>query len=119
MENTVETLGEKISRLRDARGWSQEKLAEESEVARRTIQNIEGSKVESPGIDVVLALAGALGVSIGFLVEGKATRAELILDIQTSLAALNEDELRAVAGFIDSLGDRLPSRPGSSSAEGL
>jgi len=96
MEITMETLGEKISLLREERGWTQEDLSIKSKVARRTIQNIEGGKVMSPGVDVVMAISKALGVSVGSILESEKNRAETILEIQSLLTQLSDDDLEIV-----------------------
>lgn len=44
----MESYGEMIARLRDDRGWTQQKLADESGVPKRTIQDIELNKVKRP-----------------------------------------------------------------------
>lgn len=102
MEKTVETFGERISRLREAKGWTQEQLSVKSTVARRTIQNIEGMK-NSPSLDAVIEIARALGVSNGYLIEGseseqspQARKALIIIDIQSILFELSEDDLETV-----------------------
>lgn len=99
----MENLGEKISLLRDSRGWTQEDLSVESKVARRTIQNIEGGKVMSPGIDVVMAIAKALGVSISYLIEEKQTRSEVILEIQDLLKGMSQDDLETLKASAENL----------------
>lgn len=103
MENIVESLGEKISKARDAKGWSQEKLSTEADVNRRTIQNIEGNKVESPGIDVVLRIARALDLSISFLLEDRPTRGERVLQMQSLLMAMTDEDFDTAEGFIEDL----------------
>lgn len=103
---TVETLGKKISRLRDLKGWSQEKLSLKAKIARRTLQNIEGGKVMSPGIEVVAAIAKQLGITVSELIEEKnpnKDRNEMISNIVLSLSALDYDQLRSIAESIDSL----------------
>jgi len=96
MENIVESIGEKISKARHAKGWSQEKLSEEANTNRRTVQNIEGSKVESPGIDVVVRLARALDLSVSYLIDDKPTRGERVLALQAKLLTMSEDDFETV-----------------------
>lgn len=112
MENTVEKLGEKIANLRNARGWSQETLAAESGVGRRTIQNIESGTTESPGIDSVIDLAQALGVSVAYLIDDKPTRGERVLVLQSKLLAMSEDDFETVEMTVNNLADiaREPSK---------
>lgn len=58
----METYGQMIARLRDARGWSQQRLADESGVPKRTIQEVEGDKVAQPQRRTKLKLAAALDI---------------------------------------------------------
>lgn len=40
--------GQKIAQAREARGWTQQELADHSGVPKRTIQEIEGGRVSKP-----------------------------------------------------------------------
>jgi transcriptional regulator with XRE-family HTH domain len=51
---------QKVKQLREARGWSQEHLAEVAELSARTVQRIESDGNASP--ESRMALAAALGV---------------------------------------------------------
>lgn len=44
----METYGEMIARLREAHGWSQDELAHQAGVPKRTIQDVELDKVKTP-----------------------------------------------------------------------
>ncbi|WP_378143779.1 helix-turn-helix domain-containing protein [Cnuibacter sp. UC19_7] len=57
----------RIPALRRERGWTQERLAEESRVAVRTIQRLESGKDAS--LESLALIAGALGVSAGELFD--------------------------------------------------
>jgi transcriptional regulator with XRE-family HTH domain len=57
-----------IKRLRKARGWSQEALADAVPIDRTYISGIE-RKVRNPTIDVIERIARALGVSAGSLLD--------------------------------------------------
>lgn len=59
--------GDRVRRLREARGWSQRELVRLSGVPQSTIWQIEAGRIESPGIDHVRALAGAFGVGVDVL----------------------------------------------------
>jgi predicted ATPase/DNA-binding XRE family transcriptional regulator len=54
-----------IAALRERRGWTQERLAEESGLSVRTIRNLELGVVQNPRRSSVDLLAQALGVEIG------------------------------------------------------
>lgn len=53
-------LGVKIAQLRRNKGWSIDRLAQESHVSRKSIVNIEGAKHE-PKLSTVFAIAHGLG----------------------------------------------------------
>ncbi len=57
-----------IKRLRKARGWSQEALADAVPIDRTYISGIE-RKVRNPTIDVVERIARALDVPAGSLID--------------------------------------------------
>lgn len=59
-------MGEKILRLRRARGWSQEELAEQLNVTRQAISRWE-SESSKPDADKITALCGIFGVSADYL----------------------------------------------------
>ena len=58
-----------LVKLREAKGWSREKLAVESGVSYNTIVKIEYGGIENPKIETVIKLAKALGVNIDTLVN--------------------------------------------------
>lgn len=59
-------IGEKILRLRKARGWSQEELAEHLNVTRQAVSRWE-SESSKPDADKITALCGIFGVSADYL----------------------------------------------------
>jgi transcriptional regulator with XRE-family HTH domain len=61
--------GENVKRLRDAKLWTQEKLAEEARLDRTEVQKVETGG-RNPGVEVVLKLADALGVTPNDLLRG-------------------------------------------------
>lgn len=56
-------VGAAVTRLREARGWSQMELQRRADVPQATIYKIEAGVTKSPGVDVVRKLARAFGVS--------------------------------------------------------
>ncbi len=56
------TFGEHIAARREHKGWSQRELGRRCGVSYGQIQKIEAGTVESPGIQIVLSLAKALGL---------------------------------------------------------
>ena len=56
------TTGKKVKQLREAKGFSQEHLAELVDVQRNTISNIERG-VSDPGFQLMVKIANALGTT--------------------------------------------------------
>lgn len=56
------TAPEQITRARQARGWTREKLAVEVGVARATIDNIENGR-RDPGVSTIEKIASVLGIT--------------------------------------------------------
>jgi len=61
-----EALGQRIRKLRDAKGWSQERLAEAAYLDRSYLAGIERG-LRNPSVRSLLKVAGALKVRIGEL----------------------------------------------------
>lgn len=61
-------LGILVARIRHEKGWSIDRLADESGVGRRTIINLEGA-IKTPRIDTLHAVAAALDVPLRDLVD--------------------------------------------------
>jgi transcriptional regulator with XRE-family HTH domain len=62
----VKALGQRIRELRDAKGWSQERLAEAAYLDRSYLAGIERG-LRNPSVRSLLKIAGALKVRIGEL----------------------------------------------------
>jgi len=62
----MQTIGERIRELREAKGWTQDDLAEAAGIHRVTIAKYEAGKVE-PKSTSLSRLAAALEVDAGFL----------------------------------------------------
>ena len=58
----------KLVKIRKQKGWSQEKLAVESNISYNTIIKIERGGIKNPKIDTVIKLAKALKINIDDLV---------------------------------------------------
>lgn len=59
---------ENIKKLRNKKGWSQERLAREADISYQTLIKIEQNRVINPKIQTLIKLAKALGVSLDKLV---------------------------------------------------
>ncbi len=68
-DKTLAAFGRNVARIRDERGFSQDKLAEKADLDRTYLSGIERG-VRNPGIKVVIRLARALGVTVDQLCKG-------------------------------------------------
>lgn len=101
-----ERLGDRISRLRRAKGWNQRELAERIGTRSTQISKYErGTYV--PRADVLSRLGDSLGVSTDYLLSGRAPgeprrdlRLRERLEALEALPAAQRDNL---VGFLDSL----------------
>jgi transcriptional regulator with XRE-family HTH domain len=71
--NIQNLLGMNVRHLREARGWSQDNLSEESGLHRTYISGIERG-VRNPTVGIVEQIAKSLGVSVPALFEDKAIK---------------------------------------------
>ncbi len=58
------SFGQRLRRLRETAGLTQEQLAGRAQVAVSTLRKIESGRVIEPGYFTMLSLAGALGVDL-------------------------------------------------------
>ena len=68
-ETAVAALGRRVRALRDAKGWSQERLAEQADLDRSYIAGIEVG-ARNPSVKALERLATALSVRLSELFEG-------------------------------------------------
>ena len=61
------TIGERLKRLREIKGLSQNELAKRSGVHRPTISELEAGRQQDVTVETARRLARALGVSLGLL----------------------------------------------------
>lgn len=80
MGKTVESLGERVRRLRKARGWAQADLGDKIGLRQLAVSQIETGKTSSPRSETLAALADALDTSVDYLLNGS----EPSLDTSTS-----------------------------------
>lgn len=62
------TMGEKIQRMRKARGWSQEELAQQLNVSRQAVSRWESGSAK-PDADKIIVLCDLFGVSADYLLR--------------------------------------------------
>jgi Predicted transcriptional regulators len=72
----LEMSGKRIRGLREAKGYTQEILAEEIGMSQKTIAAIEKGK-KGTTIDTLVAIAEVLESSLDYIVGGKTTSTEL------------------------------------------
>ena len=63
----MSTFGARLKHLREARGWTQQELADRSRVPYITIYRCERGQHQEPRVTVAAKLARALGVSLDVL----------------------------------------------------
>jgi transcriptional regulator with XRE-family HTH domain len=68
MENVIQSIGEKVRKLRHEAGLSIQKLAEKSGVSSAGIYKIETNEM-TPSITTLLKIAAALNRTVGYFVE--------------------------------------------------
>lgn len=64
MQNGEVSVAVRLKSLRTRRGWSQNQLSSHAEVSNSTISRIESGDIQSPGVDILRKLSGALGVDL-------------------------------------------------------
>jgi transcriptional regulator with XRE-family HTH domain len=85
----MSTFGERLKHLREARGWTQQELAERSQVPYITIYRCERGQHQEPRVGVAAKLARALGVSLDVLAN---TYGDVLRDGESELLAAVADE---------------------------
>jgi transcriptional regulator with XRE-family HTH domain len=84
------TVGERIKEVREAKGWTQEKLATEANMSKGFLSEVE-KHGKNISLDLLLKVATALGASVGYLASGEGAqpgeRKPVIIPIELSEAA--------------------------------
>jgi transcriptional regulator with XRE-family HTH domain len=68
-DRTLISFGRNVARIRNERGFSQDKLAEKADLDRTYVSGIERG-VRNPGIKSVIRIAKALNAPVGDLCKG-------------------------------------------------
>jgi transcriptional regulator with XRE-family HTH domain len=66
---SIPIFGQRVTRIREERGLTQQELATKAGTSYQTIWRIENGKHAEPGIYIARRIARALGVSLDFLVD--------------------------------------------------
>ena len=69
-------LSKRVKELRKQKGWTQQKLAEKTELAFNTITKIEQGLAEHPNLKTLLKLADAFEITLDSLVGRKSNKKE-------------------------------------------
>lgn len=64
-------LGERVKSLRQSLGWTQDKLAQETQISKSFLSEVENDKANISG-DNLLKIANVLNVSLDYLMKGEA-----------------------------------------------
>ena len=116
----VSKFGENVKRLREARGWTQERLAEQLGIRQSAVSNLESGERGLPKTPTLFRLANTLECSVEALIEGvdedyqraarqRATEAQL--EFERQLAAVREERreppLERYPELVDQQAERL------------
>lgn len=67
------TVGDRIRECREARGWTQERLAQSAGISKGFLSDLENDK-RNVSSEYILKIANSLGVSLDYLIRGEATQ---------------------------------------------
>lgn len=90
-----ETMGGRMRRLRESRGWTQGALATYAKVPRSWLGNVETDKSRRPLADYLDRVAKTLGVSAAYLLHGHGSESEITITGPEELAS----RLRRIAQY--------------------
>src|SRR5687768_17058961 len=85
------TPGDRIREAREAKGWTQEELADKAQISKGFLSDVENNK-RNVSAENALKIADALGISLDFLMRGdqgkqERTRASVSIPPELSQAA--------------------------------
>jgi transcriptional regulator with XRE-family HTH domain len=69
------TIGDRIKEIRERRGWTQEKLADEASISKGFLSDVENNKRDISSTNV-LKIANAMGASLEYLMRGEEGKEE-------------------------------------------
>lgn len=84
------SMGKTIVKLRKARGWTQQQLADKLQISDKAVSKWEQDG-GMPSVEFLPALADLFGVSIDYLMTGKETEPQIITMSKAELCAKNDD----------------------------
>ncbi|PIV25088.1 hypothetical protein COY44_02315 [Candidatus Berkelbacteria bacterium CG_4_10_14_0_8_um_filter_39_42] len=68
-QNNNETIGDKIKKLRNKQGLTQDELARKSDLPYTTLTKIETNVITKPSIQTVMKIAAGLGIGVDGLMK--------------------------------------------------
>ena len=102
----METMYDRIKKLRNSLGWSQEELAKKVGYADKTsIAKIEAGKVDLPQSKIV-AFSRALSTTTSYLMDGETKSQQTTIAAHLDTEDLTQAELDDVATYIEFLRNR-------------
>ncbi len=99
-------LGELIRKLREARGITRSKLAEEAGVSISHLEKIEAGQ-RSPGINAFIKMMIVLDVNISLCDTGNTTQERCIVAVQDILLGCSDGEARYLAHMVECMAKNL------------
>lgn len=93
-------IGASLRCARERAGWTREALAFHSGLSWAAIAQIESGRRQEVRVSSLLALAHALGISVDYLVGGKATVSPQLLAHQALVYGSDEEYLRSAVPFL-------------------
>lgn len=91
--------GNTVRELREGLSWSREFLSEKSGVPARTIQDVEMGVTKNPGLETFKALFKVMPN----YPQNKEDRAQRVLDLQSKLLTMSEDDFEIVETTVENL----------------
>jgi len=111
----MDSIGTRIKYLRDARNWTQERLAREASVSKSFISEVENDR-RGPSAEKLLEIATVLGASLDFIMKGVGSAQEsppAPVTIPNELAQAAEDQqwpYRHVVAVLDAWNSLIARR---------
>ena len=68
-QNNNETIGDKIKRIRNKQGLTQDELARKADLPYTTLTKIETNVITKPSIQTVMKIAKGLGIGVDDLIK--------------------------------------------------
>lgn len=98
----MHSIGDRLRNLREARGMTQDDLAEKAELNRVTIAKYETGKIE-PKSQSLRKLAAALDVSTDYIISGHDDQDDVMLSLTYAGTAPRTTEARILSAGIDKM----------------